>query len=700
MTKKIESQSAPAAETILGVEETYKDYFLQYASYVITDRAIPDLYDGLKPVQRRILHSLWENEDVVGHCMKYHPHGDASIYAAMVGMGQKQLLIDTQGNWGDPSTNDPAAAARYIEARLTHFAKDVVFSPHLTTYKLSYDGRNKEPVQLPVRVPLLLATGAEGIAVGLTTRVLPHNLAELLEAQKAYFKKEDFRVYPDFPTGGLMDVKDYSDGLQGSRVKVRAVLERQSGKSIVIREIPYGTTTESLIDSILRASDKGKIKVAKIQDNSAAEIEIIVTFQRGVDMEKAEAALYAFTDCETSLSSNCTVIKEGKPVELSVSQILTETADHTKALLKRDLEIQLEKLENQWHLKSLVQIFIENRIYLRIEKCETWVDVLYEIEKGLEPHLETLKRPVTEEDLIYLTEVKIRRISKWDSEKAREELDRIDNEIEAVQKDLRRITNYTIRFLDRLLETYGKTKTRRTKIVSFDSVEAVSVVERTQKLYLEPKAGFIGTDLKNGKLLGSCSSLDDVMIILRDGGLLITKVADRKYVGENVCHAQLFSAGDRKTTFNLVYEDLTRERTYAKRFQVGGYTRDRHYQLGISKKTRVLFVSLGSPCFAHVKLKRKPRIKTDLYISFEDLLIKGRSANGIMITKHKVSSVKEISSAAYQDSVSTTEKSAEKKDTSSTRTTRIRADRQSAKPDPDDDDQPLLFAVDDPKRSP
>ena len=652
--------SPPSAETTLGVEETYREYFLQYASYVITDRAIPDLHDGLKPVQRRILHSLWENEDgrynkvanLVGHCMKYHPHGDASIYAAMVGLGQKKLLIDTQGNWGDPSTNDPAAAARYIEARLTPLAKEVVFAPHLTTYRFSYDGRNKEPLVLPVRFPLLLSMGAEGIAVGLTTRVLPHNVVELLEAQKAHFRREEFQLFPDFPTGGLVDIKDYQDGAAGSRVKVRAVLEKSGGKSLTIRELPFGTNTESLIDSILKASDKGKIKIARIQDNSAAEIEIVVTFQRGVDMEKAEAALYAFTDCEITLSSNCTVIRDGHPWSTTVSKILVENAERTKALLRQDLELQLEKLERQWHLKSLVQIFIENRIYLRIEKCETWVDVLYQIENGLEPHLDRLRRPVTEEDLIYLTEVKIRRISKWDSQRAQEELAKTDEEIGSVKRSLKRMTQYTIRFLDHLIETYGQGRERKTQIVSFDSVAAATVVERTQKLFIEPKAGFIGTDLKNGEPLGSCSSLDDVMVVLKDGGLVITRVADRKYVGENVCHAQLFRAGDRDMVFNLIYEDLAKGRTFAKRFRVGGYTRDRRYELGSSKKTRVLMVSVSSPCFSHIKLKKKPRIKTDLYLAFEDQLVKGRGANGILITKHPVSSAKEISQTVYQNRVS------------------------------------------------
>lgn len=639
-----------------GVEETFRDYFLQYASYVITERAIPDVEDGLKPVQRRILHSLWENEDgrynkvanLVGHCMKYHPHGDASIYSALVGLGQKRLLIDTQGNWGDPMTNDPPAAARYIEARLTAFAKEVVFAPHLTRYKLSYDGRNREPVALPVRFPLLLALGAEGIAVGLTTRILPHNFIELLEAEKAWLRGEPFTLYPDFPGGGRMDVKDYQDGAVGSRVKVRAVLERDKGKSIVIRQIPYGTTTESLIDSILKAADKGKIKVANIQDNSAAQIEIVVTFQRGVDMDKAEDALYAFTECEASLSSNCMVIKDGHPLGMSVSEILIDNATRTRELLKQDLENQLERLERDWHLKNLVRIFIENRIYLRIEKCETWVDVLYQIDKGLEPHVSDLREPVTEEDLVYLTEVKIRRISAWDAQRARDELQKIDAEIARVRSDLQNVTDYTIQYLDHLLETYGKDRKRRTEIEGFDVIEAVTVVERTQKLYLEPKAGFIGTDLKDAREVAPCSPLDDVMVVLEDGGLFLVKVADRKYVGDNILYAQVFGLEDRETIYNMIYEDLKSGRTYAKRFNVGGYTRERRYELGSSDSTKVhFFTPGGGGVYAHVKLRKKPRIKTDIYVRFEDLLVKSRSANGVTLSRHKVSSVKPISENVY-----------------------------------------------------
>lgn len=642
----------------LNVDETYQEYFLQYASYVITDRAIPDLNDGLKPVQRRILYSLWENEDgrynkvanMVGHCMKYHPHGDASIYSALVGLGQKKLLIDTQGNWGDPVTGDSPAAARYIEARLTKFAKEVLFAPHLTEYKMTYDGRNKEPVILPVRFPLLLAQGAEGIAVGLTTRILPHNFNELVEAQKAYLRGEEFTLYPDLPSGALIDVKDYGDGLPGSRVKVRAVLE-QEGKSIKIREIPYGVTTESLIDSILSASEKGKIKVSNIQDNSAAQLEIIVNFQRGVDMDNAEQALYAFTDCEISLSSSSTVIDHGTPVTLGVSEILRASTDRTRDLLQEDLEYQLEKLEQKWHLKSLVQIFIENRIYLRIEKAETREEVFSEIRTGLDPHVKNLRRPVTEDDIEYLTEVKIRRISAWDAEQAQEELLKIDEDIRGVKLFLDNITDYTIAYLDHLLEEYGPGRERRSKITSFDSIRAVAVAERTSKMFVNRKGGFIGTDLREAEEIGNCSALDEVLTVTMDGGLMISKVADRKYVGEDIVHAQLFLPEAREEIFNLIYEDTKTGRTYLKRFRVGGYTRDRRYELGKSKgSTRILLLTSGEKeLHAHLKLRKKPRIKTDIYVSFADYLVKGRGAAGVILSRHKPSSARQISSTVYEN---------------------------------------------------
>ncbi len=660
MSKKEQSSNgkSPNGSVDIGVRATYRDYFLQYASYVITDRAIPDQSDGLKPVQRRILHSLWENEDgrynkvanLVGHSMKYHPHGDASIYAALVAMGQKDLLIDTQGNWGNPWTNDAAAAARYIEARLTRFAKEVVFAPQLTSYQLSYDGRNQEPVTLPVRFPLLLALGAEGIAVGLSTRILPHNFIELLEAQKAFLRNEEFTLHPDFPTGGIADVGAYNDGLPGSRVRVRAKIESGKGKSLVIRQIPFGTTTDALIDSILSANDKGKIKVSRVEDNSAAEIEIVVTFQRGVDMEKATDALYAFTLCEVSLSSNLMVIDKGRPRATSASQLLVESAKQTRRLLKLDLEIQRENLEQQWHLKSLVQIFVENRIYLRIEKCKTWEAVLEEIDRGLEPHKERLRRAVTKDDLVYLTEVKIRRISAWDSEKARGELDAIDAELARVRKNLRNLTQFTIDYLDHLIETSGKGRERKTVLASFDTVSAVTVVERTDKLYVDAKTGFVGTDSKIGQEVGPCSSLDDIMVILEDGGMVVTKVATKKYLGEKILHVQVFRPRDRDAVFNLVYEDHSSGRGYSKRFRIGGVTRDRRYELGKGKKgTRIFYVSKGDDQYAYVRLRKKPRIKTDLYVRFDELAVKGRAAAGVTLTRHKISSARPISERVYLD---------------------------------------------------
>ncbi|MCB9477038.1 MAG: DNA gyrase/topoisomerase IV subunit A [Deltaproteobacteria bacterium] len=646
----------PEARNDLELEETYQRYFLEYASYVITDRAIPDVEDGLKPVQRRILHSLYENEDgrynkvanLVGHCMKYHPHGDASIYAALVGLGQKNLLIDTQGNWGDPVTGDSAAAARYIEARLSKLAKETVFAPHLTTYKRSYDGRNKEPLALPVRFPLLLAMGAEGIAVGLTTRILPHNFVELLEAQKSYLRKEPFTLYPDFPTGGSVDVSNYNDGLSGSRVKVRATIEPGDGKSVVIREVPYGVTTDSLIDSIIAASDKGKIKLAHVEDNTAAQVEIVVTFQRGVDMDKVVDALYAFTDCEVSISPTAMVIRDGHPAAMGVTEILRYNTDRTKDLLKRDLETQRDRLETRWHHKSLVQIFIENRIYLRIEKCKTWESVLSEIDKGLEPHKKKLRREVTHDDLVMLTEVKIRRISAWDAEKANEELIAIDNELKRVNRDLKNLTKYTIAYIDALLETYGKDRERKTRLDSFETVKAVEVVERTSKLYVDREHGFIGTDLKKGEELGACSPLDNILVITEDGRLVVVKAEAQKYVGEGIVHAQIYSDEDRDTVFNIVYEDRNTAQSWVKRFTVGGTTRDKGYDLCRgAKKARILYLSIGEDQFAHVKLRKKPRIKTDYYIRFDEYLVKSRGAGGVTLNKNRVSSVSELSKLQY-----------------------------------------------------
>jgi topoisomerase-4 subunit A len=520
----------------------------------------------------------------------------------------------------------------------------------LTSYQQSYDGRNLEPVVLPVRFPLLLALGAEGIAVGLTTRILPHNFIELLEAQKSYLRGEEFEIFPDFLTGGLADVTNYDEGRPGSRLKVRALIEKGSGKSVIIREVPHGITTEALIDSILSANEKGKIKVAHVEDNSAAEIEIVVTFQRGVDMEKAIDALYAFTYCEVSVAATCMVIRNGRPKAMAVSELLIENAKQTRSLLKQDLLIQQENLEREWHLKSLVQIFVENRIYLRIEKCETWEAVLDEIDFGLEPHKARLRREITRDDLIYLTEVKMRRISAWDAERARDELTAIDEKLAEIARFLRNMTQYTIRYYDHLLEKYSEGRERRTQLSSFDAVKAVSVVERTEKLFADQKTGFVGTDSKIGEEMGPCSNLDDLLVILQDGGLIVTKVAAKKYVGEDILHLQVFRPRDREKVFNIIYENTGNDRTYCKRFSVGGVTRDKRYELGSGKKgSRIFHLSEGEGSFAYVKLRKKPRIKTDLYVRFDELLVKGRGARGVLLTKHKVSSTKPISERVYCD---------------------------------------------------
>ena len=662
MTVSSKTNRIPSPNGELGIRATYKDYFLQYASYVIRDRAIPHATDGLKPVQRRILHALWENEDgrynkvanLVGHCMKYHPHGDASIYAALVTLAQKELLIDTQGNWGNPLTGDSAAAARYIEARLTPFAKDVVFAPHLTEHQLSYDGRNQEPILLPVRFPLLLATGAEGIAVGMTTRILPHNFLELLEAQKAWLRKEEFTLYPDFPSGGLADVTQYNDGAQGSRVRVRGRVETGAGKTLVIRELPYGMTTESLIDSILSANEKGKIKVAHIEDNTAEQVEILVTLQRGVDMEQARDALYAFTNCEISLSSNPMVIRRERPEDCTISQLLIASTKKTRSLLRQDLEYRRERRIQRWHRLRLVQIFVEHRIYLRIEDCRTWDAVLFEIDRGLEPHKHELRSEVTEEDLVYLTEVKIKRISAWDAEQARAELEKIDRELADIRRDLRNLTVYTIHYIDRLIQTYGEGRQRRTELTSFDTVKAQTVAARTEKLYVDRKGGFIGTDPKIGEEIGPCSILHDVMVVLRDGGLQVTRIDTKKYIGDNIIYLQLFEPNDRETTFNSIYEDPRTGRGLIKRFQVGGVTRDRRYELGQAKSgSRVLFFQPSGARFCYVRLRKKPRIKTDLYVDFEEYAVKGRGAAGIVLTRHKMSSARQISERVYCDRVGT-----------------------------------------------
>ena len=642
----------------LKIQETYREYFLQYASYVITERAIPDVSDGLKPVHRRLMHAMKEMDDgryhkvanIIGQCMQYHPHGDASIGNALVGMGQKDLLIDTQGNWGDPITGDSAAAPRYIEARLTKFAKEVLFDAHLTKYKRTYDGRKKEPITLPAKFPVILFAGAEGIAVGLSSRILPHNFIEIINAIKAYLLKEKIELKPDFPTGGLADVSAYNDGRPGGKVKVRANIENGKGsKTVIIREIPYGTTTTALVDSIIAASDKGKIKLAKIEDNTAAEVDIHVTFQRGVDVDKAIDALYAFTDCEVTHSPNGMVIKDGRPESMGISEVISYSAKRTKELLNLDLQYKLDKLELRWHHKSLVQIFIENRIYLRIEKSKTWESVLKEIDKGLKPFKKKLRKSVVEDDLVMLTEVKMRRISAWDAGRAREELISIDKEIAKVKRDLKNMTKYTIKWFDYLLETYGEGRERKTKLITFDTIKAVTVVERTEKLYIDQKGGFIGTGLKNAEEIGHCSSLDDVLVFLPEGRMQVVKVEQKTYVGERIVHAQIFRPEDRDRVFNMIYEDFNSGKAWFKRFKVGGVTREKLYNVASNAKSaRVLFLQPGDEIYVHIKLRKKPRIQTNRYFNFTDQLVKGRGSGGNVISKHRISSVKKISKENYE----------------------------------------------------
>ena len=648
----------PVAADKLPVRETYRKYFLEYASYVITDRAIPDISDGFKPVQRRLMHAMKMLDDgryhkvanIIGYTMQYHPHGDASIGNALVGMGQKNLLVDTQGNWGDPVTGDSAAAPRYIEARLTKFAKDVLFAPHLTKYKLTYDGRKKEPFTLPARFPILLVTGAEGIAVGLSTKIMPHNFIEVIDAVIASLKNEPFQLFPDFPTGGSADVSAYNDGDAGSRVKVRALIEKDATKTVTIKAVPYGVTTQSLIDSILLASEKGKIKVAKIEDNTAAEVNIQVSFQRGVDVDKAVDALYAFTDCEVSHSPNGMVLVDEHPRSMTVTEMVHHGAKQTRDLLKADLEYQLDQLELKWHHKSLVQIFIENRIYLRIEKSKTWESVLAEIDKGLEPFKPNLRRPVIEEDLVMLTEVKMRRISAWDAERAREELIAIDKEIKKIKGHLRNLTAFTIKWFEYLKETYGEGRERKTELTSFEAIQAVKVVERTEKLYVDRPGGFIGIGLKDAELIGPCSTLDDVVVFLQNGKMQVVRVDQKVFVGEEIVHVEIFRPEDRDTIYNMVYEDIYKGTAFLKRFTVGGITREKLYDLaGKARKAKVLFFEKDEEdLHIFVRLRKKPRIKTELYFRIADFGVKGRSAGGNVITKYKVSSVKRISKDVYE----------------------------------------------------
>ena len=636
-------------ETITRVTGMYEDWFLDYASYVILERAVPAIEDGFKPVQRRIMHALKELDDgrynkvanIVGHTMQYHPHGDASIGDAMVQLGQKDLLIDTQGNWGNILTGDGAAASRYIEARLSKFALEVVYSPKITEWQLSYDGRKKEPITLPVKFPLLLAQGAEGIAVGLSTKILPHNFNELIEAAVKHLKGKRFSLYPDFPTGGIMDVSNYNDGERGGRVRVRAKISQSDKNTLVITEIPFGNNTSTLIDSILKANEKGKIKIKKIEDNTAAEVEIVIHLPSGISPDKTIDALYAFTACESSIAPLGCVITDNKPEFIGVSEMLRRSVDHTVELLRSELEIQLKELEEQWHFASLERIFIENRIYRDIEEETTWGGVIQAIDKGLKPHIGHLKRAVTEEDIVRLTEIRIKRISKFDLDKARQFIESLEEKIAEVQHHLAHLIDYAIDYFTRLKTTYGKGRERKTEIRVFDDIEATKVVIRNTKLYVNREEGFIGTSLKKDEYVCDCSDIDDVIAFTAEGKMMVTKVDSKTFIGKDIIHVAVFKKNDKRTIYNMIYKDGKGGASYIKRFYVSGVTRDREYDLAQEKKgSQVLYFSAnpnGEAEVVTVHLRQSGSIKKLKWdMDFADVLIKGRNSRGNIVTKYAV----------------------------------------------------------------
>ena len=647
-----QSEVAETTETITRVSGMYKDWFLEYASYVILERAVPGINDGFKPVQRRIMHSMKDLDDgrynkvanIVGHTMQYHPHGDASIADAMVQLGQKELLIDMQGNWGNTLTGDRAAASRYIEARLSKFALDVVFNPKTTEWQASYDGRKKEPVNLPVKFPLLLAQGAEGIAVGLSTKILPHNFIELIDASIKYLKGRSFSILPDFLTGGIADFSNYNDGKRGGKVRVRAKISQLDKKTLVITEIPFGTTTSTLIDSIVKANEKGKIKIKKIEDNTAANVEILVHLPPNISPDKTIDALFAFTNCENSISPLCCIIDDNKPRFIGVTEMLKTSTDYTIHLLKRELEIQLYELEEQWHFASLERIFIENRIYRDIEEQETWKGVIKAIDIGLQPHIKHLKRAITEEDIVRLTEIRIKKISKFDLDKATQFIEGLEDKIAKVKEYLENLIIYAIDYFKRLKSTYGKDKERKTEIRSFHDIVATKVVIRNTKLYVNREEGFIGTSLRKDEYITDCSDIDDIIIFRKDGKMIVSKVASKTFVGKDIIHIAIFKKKDTRTVYNMMYRDGKSGASYMKRFAVTGVTRDKEYDLTTRKSNSLVHYFTANPngeAEAVTVLLRAvgsiKKLKWD--IDFSDLAVKGRGVRGNTITKFAIRKV-------------------------------------------------------------
>ncbi|RKS98614.1 DNA gyrase/topoisomerase IV subunit A [Flavobacterium sp. 123] len=647
-----DNEDEDSQDTITKVTGMYKDWFLDYASYVILERAVPAIEDGFKPVQRRIMHSLKELDDgrynkvanVVGHTMQYHPHGDQSIGDAMVQIGQKELLIDCQGNWGNILTGDGAAASRYIEARLSKFALEVLYSPKITDWGVSYDGRRAEPNNLPVKFPLLLAQGAEGIAVGLSTKVLPHNFNELIDSSIKILKGKPFTLYPDFMTAGIADVSNYNDGMRGGRVRVRAKISQIDKNTLAITQIPFSTNTSSLIDSILKANDKGKIKIKKIEDNTAADVEILIHLFPGVSPDKTIDALFAFTACETSVAPLGCVIEDNKPLFIGVSEMLKISTDRTVSLLKSELEIQLAELEEQWHFASLERIFIEKKVYRLIEEETTKEGVYLAVDEGLKPHIKHLKREVTQDDITRLLEIRIMRISRFDSNKAQDKIEALEGDIEQVKYDLEHLVDFAIAYFTRLKEKYGKGRERQTELRIFDDIEATKVVLRNTKLYVNREEGFVGTSLKKDEYVTDCSDIDDVIVFMRDGKMMITKVDAKTFVGKDIIHVAIFDKSDKRTIYNMIYRDGKSGPSYIKRFNVSGVTRDKAYDLtNETAGSQVLYFSCNPNGEAEVitillrQVGSVKKLKFD--IDFANLAIKGRASKGNLVTKYPIKKI-------------------------------------------------------------
>jgi topoisomerase-4 subunit A len=650
----MKNKNYESVQTDNGINGQYKNWFLDYASYVILERAVPAVEDGLKPVQRRILHAMKEMDDgrfnkvanIIGQSMQYHPHGDASIGDALVNMGQKELLIETQGNWGDVRTGDEAAAARYIEARLSRFALEVAFNPKTTEWQLSYDGRKNEPVTLPMKFPLLLAQGAEGIAVGLATKILPHNFIELIQAAVKYLKGRKFELYPDFTTGAMIDVADYNEGRRGGRVKVRSHIEEADKKTLLIKSVPYGTTTSQLIDSIVKANDAGKIKIKKVTDNTAADVEIQVDLAPGISPDITIDALYKFTDCETSIAPNACVIVENKPRFVSVHELLKISVDNTKTLLERELQIKLKELQDKLHYTSLEKIFFEEKIYKELErKLETWDAVIAAIAKAFVPFTKNLKREITREDILRLTEKPVRRIYRLDIDELNAQIRNLEAEIKQVKFDLSNLNDFAIAYFENLLKKYGKGRERKSEIKVFEVIEAKHVAIANTRLYWNKDEGFIGTSLKRDEFLFECSDLDDIIAFTKGGVMKVVKVADKVFIGKDILYAAIFRKGDERTTYNMIYLDGKSGVSYAKRFNVTGVTRDKDYDLTKgSERSKVHYLSVNPNGEAEVvRVLLSPNCtarQKEFEFSFEEIEIKGRSSMGNQVTKYPVRTIK------------------------------------------------------------